>query len=258
VPSSTLGYERLVNWAFGHDEEAGFVGAVLEDQPEPPRYFATMKHLNRVGPPILGGLTEPECLEASRLPDVLAEGGIVVDCREREAFAAGHIPGTLLVPLNRSFCTWAGSLLPYDRPIHLLAPSRAAAVEAARRLAFIGLDRVAGYFGSEAFAEATLAEADVVSVQRAHELHREGGFLLDIRRATEWRAGHVPGAHHRHLGALVEDRSGLPDDTAVLLLCRSGARSAIAQSLLLAEGRRAINVEGGIEAWIGEGLPVGR
>jgi hydroxyacylglutathione hydrolase len=257
VPTSTLGYERLVGWAFSYDDEDAFVAAVLEDQPEPPRYFATMKRMNRDGPPVLGSLPEPGRMGPDRLRGVLADDGLVLDLRPRDQYAAGHVPGTLHLPLNRSFTNWAGWLLPYDRPLHLLAENQPQAHEAARALALIGLDRVAGYFGAESLDDyGPLAEAPAVDAHEARRLQDAGALLVDVRAATEWRAGHVEGSHHLHLGRLSERMDELPDDGLTLFLCRSGARSAIAQGLAQAAGRRALNVAGGIEAWARAGLPV--
>jgi hydroxyacylglutathione hydrolase len=93
MPQSTLGYEKLFNWAFGEISEAEFVAKVLEDQPAPPRYFAAMKRMNRSAAaqqaprePTYGGLAE--------LEDALKKGGTVVDTRPATKFAAGHVPGT--------------------------------------------------------------------------------------------------------------------------------------------------------------------
>ncbi|HET8762592.1 MAG TPA: MBL fold metallo-hydrolase, partial [Gemmatimonadales bacterium] len=102
VPQTTLGYERVVNWAFGITDEDEFVRAVLAGQPEPPAYFAEMKRVNRDGPAILGAWPDPPTLDPASLRDVLASGGLVVDLRPAAAFAAGHVPGTLNIPLNKS------------------------------------------------------------------------------------------------------------------------------------------------------------
>jgi hydroxyacylglutathione hydrolase len=258
VPTSTLGYERLVSWAFGHDDEEAFVAAVLEDQPEPPRYFARMKALNRDGPPLLGGLPQPERLEPDRLARVLDEGGTVADLRSRRAYGKAHAPGTLHLPLNRSFTTWAGWLLPYDRPVHLIADGEPQARAAARALSFIGLDRVAGYFEPEAVQRnGTTETAASVDAQEARRMQEGGALVVDVRAASEWREGHPPDAMHVHLGTLEQRADQLPpSDGPVVLICRSGNRSAIAQSLLQARGRAAVNVEGGMVAWARAGLPV--
>lgn len=262
VPTSTLGYERLVSWAFQCATEDEFVARVLEDQPEPPAYFATMKRMNRDGPALLGGLPRPPRLGPDRLAPVLEEGGVVVDLRDRAAFAAGHVPGTLSIPLGDSFTTWAGWFLPYDRPVHLLASDDAQAREAARDLALIGIDGVAGWFGLETLErweeDGELQEAGVTDWPGAEEAVASGdAVLVDVRRRTEWEEGHVPGASHIHLGSLPDRMEELPRDRTVLLYCRTGSRSGIAAGLLQARGMdRVGNVEGGVVERSRLGLPL--
>ena len=91
----------MVNWAFSYEDEADFVRAVLAGQPEPPKYFAEMKRINKEGPRILGGYQRPERLPEPRLPDLLDAGALVVDARQIGDFAEGHLPGTLNIPLDR-------------------------------------------------------------------------------------------------------------------------------------------------------------
>jgi rhodanese-related sulfurtransferase len=89
-------------------------------------------------------------------------------------------------------------------------------------------------------------------------MQEAGALLVDVRNASEWHAGHPEGAHHVHLGTLPERLDELPEDGVTLFLCRTGARSAIAQGLALAHGRRALNVSDGIVGWMRAGLPVAR
>src|SRR5690606_9086613 len=137
VPTSTLGYEKLVGWAFQCRDEQEFVQKVLEDQPEPPRYFARMKQLNRDGPPLLGTFPVPGRAEPGSLAAALERGEPVVDLRHRDEVAEGHVPGTLNIGWGQDFTTWAGWLLPYDRPVHLLAEERGTVQAAVRQLALI-------------------------------------------------------------------------------------------------------------------------
>lgn len=253
VPTSTLGYEKLVNWAFRAEGEEAFVAQVLEDQPEPPAYFATMKRLNRDGPPILGGLPRPDRLAPAGLPAALEDGGVVVDVRPAERFRDGHVPGTLNIPLNGSFPNWAGWLLPYDRPIRLVAEDQGQADEAARDLALIGLDGTVGWFGPDALdawaaSRGALETLREVTWEEADRMAAEGdAVLVDVRQTTEWNEGHVEGARHVHLGYLRGRTDELPRDRPVLLYCRSGARSAIGAGLLQAEGFDDVhNVVGGV------------
>ena len=263
VPQSTLGYERRYNWAFEPASEDAFVTMVLAGQPEPPRYFGVMKRLNREGPALLGTLPSPERIGEGRLAGLLERGEVVVDTRTAAEFAAGHLPGTLSLPLNKSFTNWAGSLLPYDQDLYLLMAdaSRMSVDAAVRNLVLIGLDRVTGYFGAEALgiwvAEGrALLQVPQVSVSEL-AAEREGKVVVDVRARSEWDAGHLPGAIHIPLPDLEARLEEIPEGSEVVMQCQGGGRSAIAASLLQARGRGAVaNLAGGYGAWVGAGLPV--
>ena len=263
VPQSTVGYERRFNWALGVLEEDDFVRRVLEGQPEPPRYFGEMKRLNREGPPLLGAISMPERVAERRLAAILASGAVVLDTRPAADFASRHIPGTLNIPFNKSFPTWAGSLLPYDRDLYLIVDTARAGVldRVTQSLLMIGLDRVVrGYFGAEtlelwgrdggSFAKVPqLSVADLAA-------KRHGLVLLDVRGRSEWDAGHIPGAVHVPLAELQDRLTEIPSDQPVAVHCQGGGRSAIAVSVLEAAGRKEVsNVTGGFGEWLLAGLP---
>ena len=266
MPQSTLGYERLANWAFGLTDETSFVAAVLDGQPEPPKYFAEMKRINKEGPRVLGGLARPRHVPASRLGDLLAAGTLVVDTRLAAAFAAAHIPGTINIPLNRAFTSWAGWLVPYDRDFYLVTDSaRGEAVETAvRDLAKIGLDRVAGYLDGAETLEAWRASGGTLSVtpqmtvaELRERLGRDAVTVIDVRGRAEWEAGHLPGVPNIPLGLLPDRLDELPARGEIVLHCETASRSAIAASLLQARGRRDVaNLTGGFMAWRQAGYPV--
>jgi hydroxyacylglutathione hydrolase len=272
VPQSTLGYEKLFNWAFAHTDEDAFVAAVLDGQPEPPTYFAQMKRINRVGPRVLGGFTRPERLPATRLADLLSGGALVVDTRHAADFADRHVPGTINITLNRAFTTWAGWLLPYDRDVFLLVDdsegaARGAAIDVAvRDLAMIGLDRVAGWFGADAIDEwtdvsgrALATVSQTTPAELAARMSDGTAMLLDVRDEAEWRQERVAGARHVPVGLLPAHLGELPRDRPIVVLCLSGSRSAIAASLLRAAGITDVsNLRGGLAAWQELGLPVSR
>ncbi|MGH7505950.1 MAG: MBL fold metallo-hydrolase, partial [Longimicrobiales bacterium] len=125
IPHSTLGYEQRFNWALSMKDEDEFVRTVLAGQPEPPKYFAEMKRINRDGPAVLDGFPRPRRLDAEVLPALLDDGATVVDIRPAAAFAAANVPGTISIPLGRTFSTWAGWLVPYDADFYLLADDEA-------------------------------------------------------------------------------------------------------------------------------------
>ena len=247
VPHSTLGYERLFNWAFNATSEADFVANVLAGQPDPPKYFAVMKRVNKEGPTLLGDLTAPRQVDGGKLADVLRQGGLVIDTRPAEDFAAGHVPGTLNIPLNGSFVTWAGWLIPYDREFYLITDR----IDDVRRaLSLIGLDRIAGWFASTAAAgDETIAQISARDL--AERLSANGLAVIDVRSAAEWNEGHLPSAIHIPLGQLADRLAEVPANTPLILQCQSGARSSIAASLLQKLGRKDVaNLSGGYGAWL--------
>ncbi|HXY29615.1 MAG TPA: MBL fold metallo-hydrolase [Gemmatimonadaceae bacterium] len=264
VPQTTLGYEKLTNWAFQVSDETAFVRDVLEGQPEPPRYFAQMKRINRDGPALLGRLDPPPRLPASRLAPLLDQNALIVDTRHAGDFAEGFVRRTINIPLNRSFTTWAGSLIPYDRPFYLIASDDddRAISKAARSLALIGLDKLGGYFGPEAVSALRGAMATIPQMSArdlASRLASNGIRVLDVRTLAEWQTGHIPGAVHVPLVELEHRISELDNTRPTVVQCQSGSRSAIASSLLAARGfERVFNLVGGIDAWTGGGGAVDR
>jgi hydroxyacylglutathione hydrolase len=268
VPQSTLGYEKMFNWALSLKDEEAFVEAVLAGQPEPPKYFAEMKRINKEGPRILGGYRRPERLPESRLPDLLSSGALVVDTRHSGEFAEGHVPGAINIPLDHSFTTWAGWLIPFDREFYLIVEEESeprAIDEAARDLMLIGLDRISGYFGSAAIA--TWAEegrklgttTEITSEDLAQQMTSGGVTVIDVRGLTEWEALHIPGVPNIPLGYLTERLDELPREGTMVLHCQTGWRAGIGASLLQAQGiSNVVSLKGGIQAWVTDGRPVER
>jgi hydroxyacylglutathione hydrolase len=263
MPQSTIGYERLANWGLTTLDENAFVREVLAGQPEPPAYFAEMKRINRDGPPLLREWPQPERLDAGLLGAVIAAHGIVVDTRSAESFADGHAPGTLSIPLGKSFSTWAGWLLPYDRESYLIATTQADAARAAREMAKIGLDLVAGWFPAEAFTAwsdsggAIERVAQTSSSAIAARITSGEVTVVDVRNESEWAHGHLPGALHIPVGYLTQRLSEIPRGRPVVVQCQGGSRSAIAAGVLLSHGvRDVINLRGGYDEWRREALPV--
>jgi hydroxyacylglutathione hydrolase len=264
VPQSTLGYEKRTNWAFAIDNEDDFVRAVLEGQPDPPRYFAAMKRINRDGPPLRNGTIRPERLPAARLAVELAAGSSVVDTRPAQEYARGAVPGTINIPYNRSFTNWAGWLLPYDRDIYLIGNDETAGVvdRIARDLSGIGLDRLAGYFDARGLGDGqkalqTITEVDTETLEQSAISARVS--ILDVRTLAEWREGHMPWARHIPLGFLPDQLATIPRDRPVVVHCQAGSRAAIAASILLARGFPKVSVySGGFAEWTAANKPVAK
>lgn len=263
VPQTTLGYEKRFNWAFGVANEDEFVRAVLAGQPDPPRYFAQMKRLNQSGPRLLGGIRRPARLPVATLADALAREAVVVDTRQASAFVLGAIPGTINIPVDRSFITWAGWILPYNREFYLIVDDRRAQTidELVRDLAGIGLDRIAGYFGVDTIEAWRTSESHLQTIpiltlaDMVAQLHA-GPVVLDVRAEGEWKSGHVPGSVNLPIGYLDQRLQELPRNRSIIVHCQTGARAAIAASLLRARGFADVRLfPGGFAEWRGAGKP---
>ena len=250
VPQTTVGYEKLFNPAFEPKSEQEFVDFVLSGQPEPPKYFATMKRLNRDGPPLLkNGLPKPPRLDARELDATLGADAVVIDTRAASAFARGHIKGTLNIPHNKSFTNWAGWLIPYDRDFALIVSENVHAEDVARDLALIGLDRLQGYFTEDALhGRVDLQTLDSIRTAEIEDV--QDAMVIDVRGSSEWKAGHIPGTTNIPLGYLADRVGELPRDRPIVLHCQTGARSAIGASLLQAHGfDNVTTVLGGYAEW---------
>lgn len=94
--------------------------------------------------------------------------------------------------------------------------------------------------------------------QLAERLDRGDGVLLDVRRPDEWDEAHIDGATLITLDGLPDRLHELPTSTPLLVICRSGARSAVATEALIGAGLDATNVAGGMLAWIDSGRAVAR
>jgi hydroxyacylglutathione hydrolase len=264
MPQSTLGYEKLFNWAFSETREKEFVAKVLEDQPVPPRYFAVMKRANRAAglPPARAA---PKQLGLRELDAALHDKSTVIDTRGAEKFAAGHVPGSLNIPLGKSFLNWTGALVREDREFYLVteAESDDAVDAVVADLAKIGLTRVAGFFRSSLLHEWSERHGQLEKVPQldAHGLEnvlrKSKVQVVDVRAPDEWKRGHLPGAIHIPLAALPERLGELDASVPIVLHCKGGGRSSIATSFLQAKGiGNASNLAGGYEAWVAEGLEV--
>jgi len=263
LPVTTLEYERHTNWGLRTEDAGAFVAQVLDGQPEPPTYFKHMKRINKEGPPILGAFREPARLDGSNLPGAVDRGDVIVDVRPTKEVLAGAVAGVLSIPVGGSFPTWAGWLLPYDRPISLLAPDAARALAAVRQLALIGLDRVTGWYGPDSLAAWEHARGPLAITPGIEPAEAFAGFrrgeltLLDVRGSGEYASGHVPGASHIPLGYLAERANELPRDRPLALFCGGGTRSRIGVSVLRRAGfTKLFDQGGGFPAHAEAGLPV--
>ncbi|MEB3102043.1 rhodanese-like domain-containing protein [Ferviditalea candida] len=263
IPSSTVGYERLFNPALSYTDEDAFVEFLLDGQPEPPKYFSRMNPTNKKGPALMKDVRKPEAnLSYQALLDAKAENGaMLVDTRSADQFSKGHIPGTINIPLNKSFTNWAGWLVDYERPLYLLI-GQGRVDEAALDLYSIGIDNYAGYAELAALQQyeenggalqtyQTTRPSEIAEKVLNGEVH-----VVDVRNDSERKEGYIPSSQHIMLGYLSDRYMEIPTDKPILVQCRSGARSAIAASILQAKGiTNVINLLGGYDEWSKQGLP---
>ncbi len=263
VPQTTLGYERLVNPAFQQRSEDAFVRWVLADQPEPPRYFAVMKRLNRDGPSPQPAFESFRQVDARIVETALDQDHWVVDVRGSADFAQMHIPGSINIPASKNLPTYAGTVLTHERPIVIVAKTRDQAQAVIRQLALIGMDQVSGFATLDVLQQIKSAGRRLASVRTidpttlARRLETDGPRVIDVRGISEWKEGHLPKATHIYLGVLEEQTASASRDAPIVVHCQSGTRSSIAASLLMARGFTDVaNLAGGFDAWRKAGLPV--
>ena len=258
--SSTIGQQRLSNFALQAKSREEFVQLLTSELPERPGYFAQDAEINRSGPAPLADLPVPPPLSAREVAERSRTGALVLDTRPSTQFGSGHIPGAVHIALAGQYASWAGRLIGLDREIVLVAEDHDAMLDAWVRLARVGMERVTGYLdeGMTAWFREGLPVAQTAQIT-VQDLSRELEHvqLVDVRQPGEWEQGHIDGAMLKPLPKLVESLEGLDRERTVAVHCKSGYRSSIAASLLQREGfREVVNIIGGFDAWKACGLPV--
>jgi glyoxylase-like metal-dependent hydrolase (beta-lactamase superfamily II) len=254
--SSTIGQQRRFNYALQPMPREDFIRMMTTDLPEAPAYFSRDVQLNREGPANLSELPKPPGLLPAAVDETRRSGAVVLDTRPASQFGTGHIPGSLNIGLGGQFASWAGALIPAEKPIVLVTEDEEQVEEARTRLARVGLENVAGYLagGLLAWHEAgrPLVAMEQISVDELRHRIAQGevGQLVDVRRPAEWQAGHIAQARNLPLNELAARATELDRGKPVTAICAGGYRSSIATSLLEQQGwARIINVVGGMTAW---------
>jgi hydroxyacylglutathione hydrolase len=257
--SSTIGTERLTNYALQIRSREEFVRQLTTNLPSRPEYFAKDAEINRGGASALAELPELAAVPAVKVKSLIEEGIPALDIRSMEAFAAAHVPGSISIALSGQFASWAGSLLGLAaRPV-VIADNADQIGEARIRLARVGIEELSGYLqdGLEGWKQAGFPLASLPQIS-VHDLSaRPDLHVVDVRRDGEWQAGHLENAQLWPLDRLRDSLPPLDKNAAIAVHCKSGYRSTVACSLLQRAGyTNVVNVTGGFDAWQQEHLPV--
>jgi hydroxyacylglutathione hydrolase len=266
--SSTIGTERLTNYALQIPSREEFIAQLTTNLPTRPEYFLEDAEINRSGAATLTELPPLPALTPVEVQAVLAQNGgatiNLLDVRPGEEFAAGHVPGSISIALSGQFASWAGGILGiHSKPI-LIGDTDAQVEEARLRLARVGIEDLRGYMagGVKAWSAAglPLAKTARISPQELDRKLRRGNLraadVIDVRREGEWQAGHIPDVQCLALDTFPQGLPAIDKERAVAVHCKSGYRSIIACSLLERAGHRnVIDLIGGFDAWHAAGLP---
>jgi glyoxylase-like metal-dependent hydrolase (beta-lactamase superfamily II)/rhodanese-related sulfurtransferase len=262
--SSTIGEQRKFNYALKPMSKEAFVKLMTSDLPDQPVYFPKDAEINRAGARGLSELSTPVALSPHEVLSLQTSGHVLLDVRSGAEFGAGHVPGSVNIGLGGQFAMWAGSLIPLNSAIVIVADTTTQVDESVVRLARVGIENVKGYLkgGIQSWRGTGLPidAIEQVSVDQLREQIANCDLqIVDVRRPVEYGNGHVPRALNAPLAALDRTIGQLPlqKDKPTAVICAGGYRSSAAASLLEQQGfTNLINVSGGTGAWINAGYPV--
>jgi len=257
--TSTLGRERASNPLLLYEDEDEFTRWFPTTFPAVPAYFSRMRDVNQSGPRLRRDIPMPRPLAPDEFREA-AKDALVLDVRQVEEYARGHIPSSLSDAFRSSYATWLGWLVPLGTPL-LFVLGRAPLDTVIDESLLIGHERFAGFLegGVEAWEVAglPLKTLSIIDSRAAREMLSDGATPIDVREPDEFGGGHVPGALHVPLGRLQQELDRLPRDRPLVAYCGHGERSTTASSILERNGFADVrNLEGGMDAWRATGQRV--
>ncbi|WP_103534141.1 rhodanese-like domain-containing protein [Streptomyces sp. SM11] len=255
--ATTIGREKAANMALTADVDT-FVAELLAGLEDVPAYYAHMGPANATGPDPVD-LTPPAVADPQEIAARLAAGEWVVDLRNRIAFAEGHVAGSFNFEAEGKLATYLAWMIPWGKPVTLLAESSEQLAAAQRELVRVGIDRpiAAAAGGPEAWlrdGERPAAFPRASFAQLAAQ-DTNGIVVLDVRRDSERAESWIEGSVHIPIHEVHRRLGEVPDGT-VWVHCAGGMRAGIAASLLDAAGRRVVAVDDGFGAAAEAGLTV--
>jgi hydroxyacylglutathione hydrolase len=259
--SSTIGTERLTNYALQIKSREEFVQQLTSNLPARPEYFLKDAEINRTGATALGDLAPLRAITPVELNSMLNAGDIALDVRPGEEFAVEHVPGSVNIALSGQFASWAGTVLGLSAHPVLIAASDAQMEEARLRLTRVGIEVLDGYLagGVAAWKQAGFPVSSISQItadELQARLQSDRVQVLDVRREPEWDAGHIENAAWWPLDNFRVSPPEIDHDAPIAVHCKGGYRSMIASSLLQRAGfKHVINLIGGFDAWQQAKLP---
>jgi len=255
--SSTIGRERLTNYALQAKSTDEFVHLLTDGLPPRPEYFGRDVELNRHGAGALGEIPPPLPVHAPEVFRLQAEGAIVLDTRPAMQFAVAHVPGSMHIALSGQYASWAARILGLDKRIILVGEDADHLRESQMRLARVGIENVKAYLedGIAGWIAGgyELDYIPQISVQEFSELlakEKDHIAVLDVREPGEVDAGAIEHSIRIPLGQLQNRTTELDASKLIVVHCKGGYRSSIATSILRRAGYRDIaNLTGGYDAW---------
>lgn len=255
--SSTIGTECLYNSPLNIESENEFVRQLLQGMPEVPDHFSRCSRINRSGPSLISSLPRPKAYLPKEILNFAEEEYLIVDTRDQLSFCSAHIPGAYGLSLKGNFATYAGWVLPPEKPLLLIVDSNNDLEAALKGLYSVGLDNVAGYLsgGMAAWIASGLKTARIenISAEELKERLRKNELMLvDTRLKSEYDLSHIPGSIQiaapdiRHRYRELEE-----GDKPPAFICNTGSRSLLAASLMMRYSRleNVINIIGGTRSW---------
>ncbi len=252
---STIGAQKLTNYALLAPDKATFLDLVTEGQAPAPSYFVHDAILNRKNRPLLDETSVPEALSYETVKDHVAGGAIVLDGRDPDDFAHGHLQGAINVGMDGRYSEYSGSVVSAETPIVLFVdPGHE--VEARNRLARIGFDKVVGYLADPydvmTANPGETGRASRLTVAEFADRQKDIADLqvVDIRNPGELEGGTIGNAVNIPTGQVPSRLNELDPTKPTVVFCAGGYRSSIAASVLRQAGFSDVSdLIGGFGAW---------
>ncbi len=259
--SDTLGHQKQTNYALRDITKEQFIKEVTDGLLPPPIYFPENVKMNISGYESLDTVMERglQALDAEGFEAAAnATGALILDTRSPQEFAKGFIPNSINIGIDGSFAPWVGALIPDIRQEILLVTEPGREQEVITRLARVGYDKTIGYLkgGIESWKGKEMDHVTSISPQDFVDNHFPVENILDVRKPTEFQAGHLETAKNYPLDFINENLSELDKDQTYYIHCAGGYRSMIFASILKSRGfENVVDIQGGYKALVETGTP---